>query len=277
MHRCLLCSSLLFLLLSTDHRAASAREDGLTIAVSGGKVFSSEYLTAFTRKCLVNYEYPTQKDEMRERILHECQRSLRNDLASYGYMQAEIEAEASTVGDDGRTDISLRVEEGIRYLLGEVRMDGMVVLTPEFARTLLAVKSGEPVDGKALGKWLYENLKREYGKLGYIQYSPEITPEFIAPEKEGRDGIVHVNVEIDEGKQFTLRRIEFSGNQKTEDDTVRQMLFIKEGEVFNQESYEQTIARLNESGWFDEVTEKNVNMKAGEDGVIDLRITVREK
>ena len=42
------------------------------------------------------------------------------------------------------------------------------------------------------------------------------------------------SITIDEGKQFTLRRLEFTGNTFTRDNVLRREVLINEGDIYNQ-------------------------------------------
>lgn len=60
-----------------------------------------------------------------------------------------------------------------------------------------------------------------------------------------------ITITIDEGKQFRLRRLEFTGNTFTRDRVLRREFLINEGDIYNQQSLEVSVLRLNQTGYFD--------------------------
>ena len=55
---------------------------------------------------------------------------------------------------------------------------------------------------------------------------------------------------MDEGKQFFVRRIDFTGNTTTRDKVIRREMLIDEGDMFNSHLWELSILRLNQLGIF---------------------------
>ena len=47
--------------------------------------------------------------------------------------------------------------------------------------------------------------------------------------------LVYLDIDIDEGKQFYVSRIEFTGNTITRDNVIRRELLVEEGQVYNQQ------------------------------------------
>ena len=60
---------------------------------------------------------------------------------------------------------------------------------------------------------------------------------------------------MDEGKQFFVRRIEFTGNTTTRDRVIRRQLLIDEGDVYNSTLWDASILRLNQLGYFETLKE----------------------
>ena len=93
--------------------------------------------------------------------------------------------------------------------------------------------------------------------------------------------MVSWEVEIDEGKQFSVRRIEFQGNTTTRDKVIRRELILEEGQLYNEQLWKLSIQRLNQLGYFDQikpddpaVTDRRLDEKGG---TVDLTLKLREK
>ncbi len=95
-----------------------------------------------------------------------------------------------------------------------------------------------------------KNLTKLYGDFGYIDFVPE--PEVdIVP---GTD-TVDLTLTADEGKQFFVRRIEFTGNTTTRDKVIRRELLLDEGDIYSARLWDASILRLNQLGYFEVLKE----------------------
>ena len=62
-----------------------------------------------------------------------------------------------------------------------------------------------------------------------------------------------MSLAVDEGKQFFVRRIDFSGNTTTRDKVIRRELLIDEGDMYNTRLWELSVLRLNQLGYFEQL------------------------
>jgi outer membrane protein assembly factor BamA len=90
---------------------------------------------------------------------------------------------------------------------------------------------------------------------------------------------VTLNIDIDEGKPFYVRRIEFQGNTLTRDRVIRRELMLEEGQVYNSQLWEMSLLRLNQLGYFDplKVDQDSEAHQDTEAGTVDLLLKVKEK
>ena len=127
-----------------------------------------------------------------------------------------------------RIDIRLPIEEGERYKLGGINFTGnKAVQNVKALRAQFATKDGEYFNYTAVGKGL-TNLQKAYGQLGYINFQAIPTPRVDQAKK-----LVFLDIDIDEGKPYTVSRIEFTGNTVTRDRVIRRELLLEEGSVYN--------------------------------------------
>ena len=179
-------------------------------------------------------------------------------------------------GPGKAVDITLPIEEGDQYRLGEITFKGNKALSNTKAlRTIFPIKDGDVFDRSKIAKGL-ESLGKAYGQYGYINFTSIPDTRFDEDKK-----IIFIDIDVDEGKQFYVRRIEFQGNTTTRDKVIRREILLEEGSVYNQQLWEVSLQRLNQLGFFDNlkpddpsVTERHLNEK---DGTVDLLLKVREK
>ena len=173
-----------------------------------------------------------------------------------------------------RVDITVPIEEGERYRLAGIKFSGNKAITnTQFLRRLFDMKDGDIFDTELVRKGL-ENLRKAYGELGYINFTP-VPDTKIDEEKKS----ISLDIDLDEGKPFYVRRIEFSGNTTTRDKVIRRELAVEEGQVYNSRLWELSLLRLNQLGYFEplkpeESTERKLNEQ---DGTVDLTLKVKEK
>src|SRR5438309_872987 len=181
------------------------------------------------------------------------------------------------------TDDTLRITvpiiDGKLYRLGDMKIEGNSIFSEAVIKAIIGLKKGEVANGEAISKALYENLKKYYGAQRFIQYTAEVTPTFKDNPQNPNEGVADFLVTIDEGKQFTLRRLEFTGNTFTRDNVLRREVLMNEGDIYNQTMFEVSITRLNQLGYFNPIDkEKDADYRMNdEEGLVDVTVKVSEK
>ena len=173
-----------------------------------------------------------------------------------------------------RVDILIPVEEGQRYRLGGITFSGNKNLPNTKAlRGLFAQKDGEYFNTTLFGKGL-EALRKAYGQYGYIKFVGAPTPTFDEAKK-----LIFLNIEIDEGKQFYVSRIEFTGNTITRDKVIRRELLLEEGQLYNSQLWDLSILRLNQLNYFEPLKgeQDSESRENTDDSTVDLLLKLKEK
>jgi outer membrane protein insertion porin family len=183
----------------------------------------------------------------------------------------------SSVDDTLR--ITVPIIDGNLYRVGEMKVEGNSIFSEQAIKAVIGLRKGEVADGEALRKALYENLKKYYGAQGFIQYTAEVAPTFKDNPQNPNEGIADFVITIDEGKQFTLRRLEFTGNTFTRDNVMRREVLLNEGDIYNQTNFEFSILRLNQLGYFNPIDkDKDADFRTNEEeGLVDVTVKVAEK
>ena len=173
-----------------------------------------------------------------------------------------------------RIDIHMNIEEGERYRLAAINFSGYKPGTNVKAlRGLFTQKDGATFDLTTFQKDL-DNLRKAYSQNGYINFSPVPNPTF-----DDANHTVTWNIDIDEGKQFTVSHIEFQGNTVTRDFVIRRELLLQEGQVYNSHLWELSLLRLNQLDYFNplRVEQDSETHQNTEAGTVDLLLKVQEK
>ena len=215
-----------------------------------------------------------------------------------GYAAAQVgqpQIETVRTSDDGETRwIRLRipVDEGQKYTVGTFELTGESTLNLEAIKSLFDVREGDVYSNEKIRNGL-DRAKEVYGAFGFWQWSfdPILSPRGIDPETgqpigdEPPEPIMDISVRMDEGEQFTVNRITFTGNTTTHDAVIRRELRVTEGGVYNAEALKESIRRLNQLGYFEpidmeqpagqEATE--VTPTPGTDDQVDIRLKLAEQ
>ena len=180
---------------------------------------------------------------------------------------------------DDTLRITVPINEGRLYRLGDMKIEGNSIFSEQVIKAVIGLQKGDVANGEALSKALFENLKKAYGGQGFIQYTAEVTPTYKENPQNPEEGIADFVVTIDEGKQFTLRRLEFTGNTFTRDNVLRREVLINEGDIYNQNLFEYSIIRLNQLGYFNPIDkEKDADYRTNEEeALVDVTLKVAEK
>ncbi|MCI0388338.1 MAG: BamA/TamA family outer membrane protein [Acidobacteria bacterium] len=138
------------------------------------------------------------------------------------------------------------------------------------------MKAGDYADAKKISENVFKGIKDLYGTQGYIQASVDFVPKFA--DKTEEEGEVEITLEIDEGRQFTLRRLEFIGNVNTRDRVLRREALLNEGDPYNKRYWDLSTLCLNQLGLFEEIKEKDAITRTNDrEQTVDIDLQVKER
>ncbi len=223
--------------------------------------------------------------------LEEDTERVRAEYQNRGYFKVGVSDPKTEIHDTGHkgfhiwllqagpgkaVDITMPIEEGDKYRLGKITFKNNKAISNNAAlRSLFPLKDGDIFSREKIAKGI-EALRKAYGEYGYINYTGVPSTTFDDEKK-----IADLEIDIDEGKQFYVRRIEFTGNTTTRDKVIRRELALEEGGIYNSRLWELSLLRLNQLSYFDQlkpddpnVTEKKLDEKNGQ---VDLTLKVKEK
>lgn len=174
-----------------------------------------------------------------------------------------------------RVDVTVVLSEGDKYYLRNFNFVGMKLFkTPDLiASQVFKMKPGDVFSTEKLQKGL-DQLKKLYANFGYIDFVPSPDPEPVP----GKDQI-DLTLDIDEGHQFFVRRIDFQGNTTTRDKVIRRQLLINEGDLYSQQLWDASILRLNQLGYFDPLKPEDATdiKRDPKTNTVDLLLKVHER
>ncbi len=207
------------------------------------------------------------KQEMFERDVQ----ILRFLYYNQGYVQAKVDRPQVTVTPDKKNIyITIRVEEGEQYHVGEVDFAGDILFPRDELQSLVTIDENGVFAYDVLQKDIGE-LTAKYGDLGYAYAN--VIPRTRFNDKERKVDLVF---EFDKGSKVYFGKINVVGNSKTRDKVVRRELKILEGELYNETRRRQSLENIQRLGFFEEVNFKTAIDPERTD-VMNVDIAVKER
>ncbi len=187
-----------------------------------------------------------------------------------GYLQVKVaEPEIQIDKEAKRLDIVIRIEEGPRFALGTVTVEGSKIFTREELLSTLKLPEEEFFSRDVLRKDLAA-VTAKYAELGYV-FADVVPVTRVRPD----EAIVDVSLEITEGIKTFVERIEIRGNTKTRDKVIRRQLELAEGDVYNGKLLQEARGALRRLGYFEAVDIRTGRGSAPDQ--LQLAIDVKEK
>ena len=200
--------------------------------------------------------------------------SLENLKALYlndGYVRFSVDNAVLNISEDKQSVfIEVSLTEGEKYQFGDINFLGQPKFDKEELRKLVTFASNEQYSQAKLDATTAA-LKNRYGNEGY--YLAQVRP---VPRINDATKVVDVDYYIDPARPIYVRRINFNGNLRTEDEVLRREMRQLEGTLASNEKIQLSRTRLMRTGFFKAV---NVDVKPvpNQPDQIDVNYTVEEQ
>lgn len=209
-------------------------------------------------------------------------------FARVGQPQLEVIADSA---DKKTREVSLKipVDEGDAYKVGKFDFAGNTIIPSDKLRPLFKVSEGDVYSEKKVRKG-FEKAKEAYGANGYMEFialpdldarcfdENTLKPEACAPDV--KKDVVDVTLRVQEGSQYFVNRITFTGNSTTRDEVVRREMRLLENGLFNAEALKYSVRRLNQLGYFKPLESNeaiDVQKTPGADNKVDVKLKFEEQ
>lgn len=178
--------------------------------------------------------------------------SLENLRAKYlnaGFVRFEIKDAKLNINEDkNRIFVEISLHEGEQYRFGQTQFLGNLTYTQAELEALLKFKA-EDGFSQAMLEQTTNNISAKFGNDGY--YYAQIRP---VTRINDETHTVDVEYYIDPVRPVYVRRINFTGNFKTQDEVLRREMRQLEGALASNQKIQLSRARLMRTGFFKNVT-----------------------
>lgn len=215
------------------------------IYIKGNQTFSDRKILKLMR---------TRRDTLftsglyREEVLELDLERIRSFYYQNGFLDVQVSYDKSFDPEQKNMFITIKINEGRQYLVGEVKIEGAVVFPEKEIKDGLRLKSGDIFNKDEL-KYDISSIQGFYFERGYI--SAEVEVDTILNEKTGRLDIVY---KIVENELAYIDKIKIRGNTKTRDIVIRRELRSYPGEPFDGKKLKRSKERLYNLGFFQEIS-----------------------
>jgi outer membrane protein insertion porin family len=206
----------------------------------------------------------------REALAGDIER-LRSFYLDRGYAGFDVTStQVSISPDKSEIFITLNVDEGPQFRIGDIRFEGDLKISQSEAQELLTISSGDMFSRGKVNEST-EALRQRLGAEGFAFADVQGLAE-MAGDGESIDLVVAV----EPGQRTYVRRIEFFGNTTTQDEVLRREMVQLEGAPASTDSIALSRQRLERLGFFSEV-EVDVRSVPGQSDLLDVTYNVKEQ
>ncbi|WP_432720670.1 outer membrane protein assembly factor BamA [Jeongeupia wiesaeckerbachi] len=242
------------------------------INVVGNKAFSDSEISSLFALTTPNWmSWYTKSDQYSKQTLSADLEKLRSYYLDRGYLEFNIDSTQVAISEN-REDmfLTVNVSEGDQFTVSDVKLVGDTIVPREEVEKLIELKAGEVFSREKLNKTTAA-ISELLGNEGYAFANVNAVPE-IDKEKHA----VAFTLYADPGRKVYVRRINISGNNLTRDEVIRRELRQLESAQYDAAKVKRSKQRLNQLGYFNEVTIDTPIVPEATDQV-DMNVHVTEQ
>lgn len=214
--------------------------------------------------------YKNDDKYSREKLSGDLER-LRSWYMDRGYVNFNVNSTQVKLSSDKKNVyIDINLNEGEQFKIGEVRIAGELPVSEDILKRFVLVRKDD-IFSQASITSTNKLINRRLGNDGYIFAEVNGVPDIHADTR-----IADITFFVNPGKQVYVRRINFSGNGKTDDNVMRREMRQFEGALASSEKMDLSRLRLQRLGFFEDVKLDTPRVPNTPDQV-DVNVKVKEQ
>ena len=239
--------------------------------VGNSEFLDTELFDQFEQKKTGWLSWITSDDKYSREKLSSDLETLESFYLDRGYLEFEIlNTQVSVSPDKESVFITININEGDIFSVGEIKLAGELIISEEQIRNLILLQPDRTFS-QILMTTSSEYITQRLGNEGYTFAEVQGYPQLDSDNNK-----TDVTFLIDPKKRAYVRRIEFRGNTKTADSVLRREMRQMEGGSANNALIDLSKVRLERVGFFKEVNVDTVPV-AGTDDQVDVVYSVEEQ
>jgi outer membrane protein insertion porin family len=257
------------------------------IIITGNKALTSDEI----KKSLKTQEhwffsFLGRSGTLRTEELKEDIETIKNLYYNKGYIQVQVDepiiepktytkrvswfsSKTRTITEKSELVVRINIREGDQFRIGSLTFKGNTTIPDSTLDKEVKLRRGDVFSREVLRQDvarimdLYDGIAKPFAS---------VVPLFnINPEKK----TVDINIEIQEGGEVRIGRINISGNSKTRDKVIRREMRLNEGDLYSKKALKRSYERINNLNFFESVD--IVPERRPQEPVMDLDVKVKEK
>jgi outer membrane protein insertion porin family len=200
-------------------------------------------------------------------------RKIEQAYQDIGYVYVQVGYRRETVSDN-KVALVFEITEGGKYNVASVTIQGITIFSQEELTPAILTEAGFPYSGSDV-RGDEKMIQDYYGSRGYADARVETRLSDAGP------GLLNVTYSVYEGSKSFIRKVNISGNMKTQDEVIRRELPMSPGDELNTVQLETAQTRLENLNYFEGKGEANPltirPVSTEVDGFKDIEVNVTEK
>ncbi len=167
---------------------------------------------------------------------------------SQGFLDAKVYKLEEQFSLDGEAvTLVLGVEEGRRYRVRRVAVEGTKVLDGDRVQETISLQPGRPFLADDL-RTSIERIRHLYGQRAYVHARVDVDVRY-----DRERSMLDVTLRVDEGPRVRIEQVRIVGNVKTKEEVIRRELSFYPGEYFDADQVQASLGRLGRLRYFQDV------------------------
>lgn len=239
------------------------------ITFEGNTVFNDRKLKKLMKTSEKGFfSWLTSSGDLNEEDLNADAGKIAAFYQNYGYIQAKV-GEPEVVFQPEWIDVKFKIEEGPRYKVGKVDIQGDLILPKEELVKKLKIAK-EPFFSREVVRNDVLALTDLYSDEGYAY--ADIVPRV---DQNAQQLTVDITYDLEKGSPVYFEKILITGNTKTRDKVIRRELKVYEQELYRGQQLKKGVRNLHRLEYFEDV--KVDTPKGSADDKMVLKVDVKEK
>ncbi|NOX42255.1 MAG: outer membrane protein assembly factor BamA, partial [Gammaproteobacteria bacterium] len=241
------------------------------INIVGNKVFDDEKLiNSFELAESEDTSFFSDADKYSQPKLRADLETLSSYYLDRGFINFKILSTQVTISPNKKDMfVTINVIEGDKYFVDEISLAGELVIPKDELLKQITAKKGHIFSRKQISL-ISNRITERLGDVGYAFTNVNAIPDVNENERK-----VSLTFFIDPGKRVYVRRINVTGNDKTDDEVIRREFRQLEGSWYEPKKLNRTRIRLQRLGFFEDLNIETPQVPGTTDQV-DVNLKVAE-
>ncbi len=161
-----------------------------------------------------------------------------------GYLSAKIESELIPMETPGEVILKLKIDEGEKVKIKKIYVEGNEAFKASKVRKQMKNKEDRWWRGGEFDPDQYVEAKELivefYKKEGYLDAQIVSDSIWYGPEQKN----LFIRISLNEGQIYKFGEVNWGGNQLFASDKLEKLVKFKEGEVYSQKKYDETLSDI---------------------------------